>query len=709
MRFGWVTVIALLLAIAPAGTADAAPTCAEGPQIEGNAYVGTPCDDVIRMPRSVTVARGEGGDDVIYGQRGNDRLFGGPGDDRLYGGIGDDQLRGEAGNDLLSGGFGADSVLDGEAGNDLVRGDATIDNIQNTGGGVDTLSYATGATPGFFDRPGTAEYPGTSDFEGLPLSRDGRGAYINLQTGLGDNGLAPAGGGVDLEVAGASFEIVVGTAFSDFIVGTDEAQTIYGGGGADVILGEGGDDEVFGGAEGDYCDAATTSECEFGGGDEEVEPRDPGTVSAGVMAPQEGIAPALYLAGSDGDDDVVATYSEPGGDPRVSFDVDGEVVDAFAELPEPPDSVVLAGLDGEDTLTVTGFPDTTSVVLLGNGDDDLLTGGATEDALVDGPGDDLVEAGGRDDAVPNNEGADDLDAGPGEDLFVSDAVCDGDTLDGGPDRDNANWANFDEAITIDMAAGKAGKVGDEGQAECSAPDLLTDLANLEDIEGSSFDDVMVGDSGPNQLLGRSGHDSYFAAGGNDHILANSGDEDVAIDCGEDFDTALVDHPEYDDPDPIDCESVEARDPNSFRPPDTPPDPDPEPEDPAGEGEEPVASPPPSPAPAPVPSLLRDRVSPQTWFARKPPRRVFTPRRWRTVVFVFAANEPARFLCKLDGRALHDCGTMRRFWVRPGRHALRVRAIDLAGNRDRTVALHRFVARRVSARWIRTHRHRGTSR
>jgi Ca2+-binding RTX toxin-like protein len=715
----------------------AAAACgAEEPRIVGNVYFGTSCDDTYRMPRSVTVAHGEGGDDTIYGQRGNDRLFGGPGDDRLYGGIGDDQLRGGEGNDLLSGGFGADSVLDGEAGNDLVRGDATIDHIQNTGGGVDTLSYATGATPGFFDRPDPPDpqnprnsFPDFSAYEGFPQRADGRrGAYVDLVTGSGDNGRAPEGGGFDIDISGAAeFEIVIGTPFADYIVGTDTGQTIYGGGGADVILGDEGADQIYGGAEGDYCEGAITFECEFDEDDEEVEPRDPGAIAVGEMAPDAGQAPAFYLTGSVGSDDVTTGYIPPseGEEGAVTFTLGAGSVGDFdtdlsaaggCEPPGPdqvicpldsaPDSVVLAGLDGDDTLAASGFPDTTSVILLGGGDNDELTGGETEDAVVDGPGNDVVDAGERDDAVPNNSGADDLDAGPGEDLFVSDVVCDGDTLDGGPDRDNANWANFDQGVTIDMAAGKAGEVGAEGQASCPELSLLTDLIGLEDIEGSSFDDVLLGDDRPNQLLGRFGDDSYLAAAGNDHILANSGDGDVTIDCGSGFDTALVDHPPYGDPTPVACESVEARDPNSFRPPDTPPDPDP-PDSDQPPAEEP-APPPPVAQPPPPPWLL-DRVPPQTWFAHKPPRRVFTVRRRRKVAFVFAANEPARFLCKLDRRALRRCGRLRRFGLRPGRHALRVRAIDLAGNRDRSVALHRFVVRRVSAQWIRTHRRRGQSR
>src|SRR5262249_19967763 len=145
----FVACASLALAAAWPATGSAAPSCAEGPQIIGNAYIGTPCDDTIRAPRNVTTVYGEGGNDVLYGQRGNDTLEGGPGNDRLYGGVGDDRLRGGAGDDLLSGGFGADN-LDGEEGTDFVRGDATIDRLGDSGAsGTDTLSFATGVSPGF--------------------------------------------------------------------------------------------------------------------------------------------------------------------------------------------------------------------------------------------------------------------------------------------------------------------------------------------------------------------------------------------------------------------------------------------------------------------------------------------------------------------------------------------------------------------------------
>jgi Ca2+-binding RTX toxin-like protein len=670
-----VSIVALLLLAALPTAASAAPTCAEGPETVGDTIVGTPCDDTIRAPRGITTVFGEGGNDSLFGQRGNDSLFGGEGNDRLYGGIGDDQLRGGAGNDLLSGGFGADSVLDGEDGNDLVRGDATIDDIQNTGDGLDTLSYATGATPGFFDRPGV------SDYEGVPTGREGRGVYIDLAGGLGDNGLAPAGGGVDLDVDGAGFERVVGTPFSDFIVGTANTEEIYGGGGADVILGEGGADLAFGGAEGDYCDATASFECEFSGADEEVDPRDPATVSAGGMAPQSGGAPALYLTGSNGNDTLAATYSEMRGETTLT--ANGAQVGVFAGQ---PDSLVVAGLDGNDALSAAGFPPTTSLVLLGNDGDDELTGDATEDAAVDGPGDDLVSAAAGDDAVPNNEGGDELHAGLGEDLFVSDAVCEGDQLDGGPDRDNANWANFDSAIAIDMSANVAGLAGPGGQPQCGV-NPSTALEAIEDVEGTSLADTLLGDEGSNQLLGRLGADTYFAAGGDDSILANSGtpvnDPDPTIDCGEGFDTAQIDHPEN-GPDavPIACESIHERDPNSFRPPDTP--------------TAPPAQPPPEADPGPVgrPIAKRD-APPRTRLLHRPAKTVFTARPWRMIAFAFASNEGgSSFRCKLDRARFKHCRSPRAYRPRLGGHTFRVFAVDATGSRDNSPALFRFAVRRL---------------
>lgn len=693
--------LALLVLLAFPTAGSAAPSCAEGPEAVGATIVGTPCADVIRLPRSVTTVFGEGGDDVLYGQRGNDRLYGGEGADRLYGGVGDDRLRGGAGHDRLLGGFGADS-LDGEGGDDLARGDATIDALGDSGGGVDTLSFATGATPGF---------PNSSSFftdAGFPAGAEGRGVYVDLGGGFANNGLAPTGGGVDQPLEPASdfsaFEAVIGTAFPDYIVGTAGAETFHGGGGADLIDGNGGGDVAHGGADGDGCVDVSIEDCEFDS--EEIDLRDPGAIAVGVMAPSSSAGPAVYLTGSNEDDRVTASYGvgavtfslaagshgqfETGGVGGCTGPASGPISCA---VPEPPDSVLLAGHEGEDVLLAPGFPETVAVVLLGNQDADELSGGETEDTLVDGAGDDAVAAGGRDDALPNNGGADQLDAGPGEDLFISNAVCDGDLVDGGPGRDNANWANFDTGISIDMSQETAGLIGPQGEPNCASTTQLTTLQEIEDIETTNGSDNLLGDAGPNQLLGRAGADNYIAGAGNDHLLANSGDSDPTVSCGEGFDTALIDFAPHADGPPVGCESVEERAPNSFRPPDTPPDPEPEP--------------PPDPAPAPplppqvsppalqpLPPQRRDRTPPATRLRHRPAAKVFASGPRRRVAFAFKASERgARFRCRLDRRRFRPCRSPRAYRVRPGRHTFRVFAIDAVGNRDRSPVVVRFRVRR----------------
>jgi len=669
--------------------AGAAPTCAEGPVTSGDTTYGTPCADVIVAPAGVASVEAGGGDDtivagpiaaatscpagcrlgvgsqtfeggegddVVYGERGNDILRGGPGNDQLFGGIGDDLLQGGPGDDRLAGGFGFDSI-DGEGDDDYVRGDSTIDRLFDSGGGVDTLSYSTGITPGFGD----------------PADENG----VKLELGTGGenakNGIAPNGGGVD-EVEVGVFERIIGTAFSDEIVGTAMGETIYGGGSADVIDGGGGADQIVQGA------AA----------------RETTKVSVGFMTPP-GATPysQLYLVGSNGDDDVTATYSaasvtftlaagefdqSPGN--AGGCDVKS-ATEAVCALSDPLDSLLLAGMGGADSIAATTFPASVGVVVIGGEGGDTLEGGEeTEEILVDGPGGggDVLSGLGGDEALTHNGGDDELSGGDGNDLFLSNSVCDGERIVGGPGRDSSSWARFKASgVYASLEAGVAGRPS--GQALDCGAEPADSLQEVEDLEGSENGDVLFGDAGPNQLYGRAGADAYFAAAGEDSILANSGDADVAIDCGADEDSATVDRPQYGDPQPVECESVFEADPGNFRtrtllPP--PPLPEPEP-------------PPPPPRP--------DRQPPQTRLIGHPPAHLATQKKWRRVAFRFTASETgSSFRCKLDARPFQPCASPRAYRVKVGRHVFRVFAIDRAGNRDATPATFRFrLLRRPSAR------------
>jgi len=737
-RLPIVLISTLLLAAFLAGPSPAAappqsptPSCEEGPTTIGSTTLGTPCDDTIVAAPGVALVVGGGGDDtivaapisaasapcpsgcrlgvgsqtyeggpgddIVLGERGNDILRGGEGNDQLFGGIGDDLLQGETGNDRLSGGFGADSI-DGQSGDDYVRGDGTIDRIFDTGGGIDTLSYASGVTPGFTN-------PQTIDYAGFPGGTGERGVQLELAAPgeNGDDGIAALGGGVD-EVEGLNFERVIGTPYSDFIVGTEGPDTIIGGGGADVILGKGGNDALTGGADGDDLDGGNGADAFDGGAGSDhcqdpdgptgceatskaVVPRDTGKVSVGITTAAPGLS-QVYVTGSGGNDALTATWSPAAvtlslasGSFDTSAAADGGCTvttsTATCATPAPLDAIVLAGMGGEDTIAANGFPLSVGVILAGGEGGDQLTGGnESEDVLVDGPsgGGDQLNALGGDDALLHNGGADERLGGDGNDLFLSVSICDSDVLIGGNDRDNASWARLlGEGVEARLDEGRAGQPGAGGAPTCPGAALDT-LAQIEDLEGSNSADTFFGDLGPNQLLGHGGPDTYFALAGDDSILANSGDSDPVIDCGEGIDTALIDipTPAYQDAAPVNCETVRQAAPNNFRTV--------------------TELPPPPLAPAAPPP--RDRKPPRTRLLSAPAKLLLAAGNRRRVVFRFASNEPgSRFRCKLDGKPYRPCRSPHTLLVKAGRHVVRIVAIDPAGNADPSPAVFRFRVKR----------------
>lgn len=97
----------------------------------------------------------------------------------------------------------------------------------------------------------------------------------------------------------------------------------------------------------------------------------------------------------------------------------------------------------------------------------------------------------------------------------------------------------------------------------------------------------------------------------------------------------------------------------------------------------------SPAPARPPAAV-DVSRPGTFIAKRPRKVVPTRGRTARVVFRFRSDEAAvTFLCRVDRRRFRRCPArfVRRFGI--GRHVIRVKARDAAGNVDRTPAVWRF--------------------
>ncbi|MDQ2629397.1 MAG: hypothetical protein M3Y75_00275 [Actinomycetota bacterium] len=263
----------------------------------------------------------------------------------------------------------------------------------------------------------------------------------------------------------------------------------------------------------------------------------------------------------------------------------------------------------------------------------LVDGGVGADALAGGTsGGDLVTYQGRSLGVSVDLG------GPGKD--------DGSSEDGAPGaRDEI------DSSTIEGVIGGAGLDTLEAGA---TPAILRGEAGEDELLGGEAEDVLDGGPEADRLNARGGPDLVNGGAGIDSVEARDGASDE-VDCGPDGDFAQAD--------PVDVLV-------SCEPPST--------------------LPPPPAAPAPPPALLpvlRDVTPPETTIKRKPPKQT----QKRKVSFAFAATEPgSRFECKLDKRPWRSCGASASFaGLKPGAHLLRVRAVDAAGNADRTPARYGF--------------------
>ena len=151
----------------------------------------------------------------------------------------------------------------------------------------------------------------------------------------------------------------------------------------------------------------------------------------------------------------------------------------------------VTGPDGTDTLTdieFARFGDQTEQligeVLTGNGADNVLEGGA------------------RGDRLSGLNGADILRGGAGADV-----------LDGGAGIDTADYAAAAAGMRAQLNTGIAASDGDGG----------TDtLIGIENVTGSDFNDVLIGDNGVNVLRGGLGADTLIGLGGDDILWGGAG-------------------------------------------------------------------------------------------------------------------------------------------------------------------------------------------
>lgn len=289
------------------------------------------------------------------------------------------------------------------------------------------------------------------------------------------------------------------------IVGTNGAETLSGTSKRDVIAGYGGGDLIKGKGGNDLICAGNGFDTVVGGqGNDEMRGQNGNDVLRG------GPGADKYYGGS--------------GDNTASFvNADGPVV---ADL-----AAGTATGEGSDTLSaivnLVGSPfdddlrgSSASNSILGMGGHDLLLGGDGADELLGGPGGDELFGEGGADTLDGEEGADKLRGGSGYDLLI-----------GGPHPDDIRGGNGNDTVSYQGAPGIVTVRLDKKEAFGGW--ALDQLLSIENIIGSPFADLLVGDDLANRIKGRAGDDLLRGGPGDDSIHGQGGTDEARGGGGSD--------------------------------------------------------------------------------------------------------------------------------------------------------------------------------
>jgi len=198
------------------------------------------------------------------------------------------------------------------------------------------------------------------------------------------------------------------------------------------------------------------------------------------------------------------------------------------------------GSEGDDVIHGTPGRD---VIWGGGGDDeifgslgnDLICGGPGADLVHGGRGNDLIDGGAGDgDRVIGDLGDDKVLGGTGDDDEVAGSLGI-DTLSGGPgdfdlahgdygyDRMDGGSGKGDIAsFATDVGAGRDGGVKVSLAKHRARGDGHDRLFRFESLEGSAFDDILVGNGQANVIDGGPGNDVLRGGGGRDELRGGQG-------------------------------------------------------------------------------------------------------------------------------------------------------------------------------------------
>ncbi|MFI0847504.1 calcium-binding protein [Mesorhizobium sp. IMUNJ 23232] len=477
-------------------------------------FIGSGLDDGFFADNGSNTIFGGAGNDFVLANGGNDVIVGGAGGDTISGGDGADiasyegsnvgvvvnlltgntgggdatgdilssieNLRGSSFGDTFIGdngdnrieGGGGDDIIDGLGGNDVLIGDAGVDSLS----GGDNNDFLVGGT-------GSDLLSGGAGIDAADYSGSAAGVTVKLDGGFGNAGFG-AGGDAEGDVLG-SIENLQGSNHADILEGDALGNAMNGLNGDDTLRGLSGDDILAGQIGADTID----------GGD--------GVDTAAYDSSGAGVNVSLLLA--------IAQGGDAQGDTLIGIEnINGS---GFADVisGDGADNRLL-GLSGSDELS--GFS--------GN---DRLEGGAGIDRLSGGDGDDILIGGADGDDLFGDEDSDLLVGGSGADH-----------LDGGQGIDVADYSGSSAAIILSLSSNTTTtRANDLATLGASGGDAEGDvLDNIEQVQGSVFDDDIEGDARSNKLNGGDGSDLLKGEDGGDTLDGGAGNDILVGGQGNDL-------------------------------------------------------------------------------------------------------------------------------------------------------------------------------
>jgi Ca2+-binding RTX toxin-like protein len=298
------------------------------------------------------------------------------------------------------------------------------------------------------------------------------------------------------------------------IAGNDGANVISVSGGADVVHGGGGKDTLIvnyktttsdvigssvnisdGGTHSVTFDGFENFRIATGSGNDTI------TVGDGVNNVKTG-AGNDTITGGDGRN---AIFGGSGNDTVTAGDGDN----------------VIIGETGNDTITAGNGAN----VINGGTGNDTLSAGDGGNRIVGGSGDDVITSGDGRDTITAGLGNDTVDAGGGNDTIY--LTGGNDRVDGGAGKDTLDYSQSALAVKVSLATTAAQTVN------AKATDTLL---NIENLNGSSFDDSLTGSAGHNVLDGGAGKDTLKGGLGDDTLRGGGGNDRFVFHHGDGNDT-----------------------------------------------------------------------------------------------------------------------------------------------------------------------------